>query len=265
MPRLYRALVGLTCVATVVCGACSSERERRVEGDAKRDMSATPRVDVAAQTNVDSGPPPLLRKPRPAIPPPMPRIESPPLNDAAFLGELAEVRELLRDGADVNARSSVGRTALMLALATVVDDPQPNPAGPAAQARARRKFQIARLLVESGADVTASCCQGRTALHEAIGALGSDGDIVPILELLIARGADVNQATADQHRTPLEYAVEYGTPKRIDVLLKHGARSDVTTFEGKSMLELAEVRGDAAVLALIRNAQKQSAARPAYP
>ncbi len=72
------------------------------------------------------------------------------LLNASGIGDLDGVRLALEKGADVNAKDSLGRTALMLACQQGFLD-------------------VARALVEAGADVNARDAHGRTPLMYACG------------------------------------------------------------------------------------------------
>ncbi len=94
---------------------------------------------------------------------------------------------------------------------------------------------VVRALIESGAKVDQADTDGLTALLWA--ALSNQ---VEIAELLLDRGADVNHT--DKHgMTALLYAasIDFGDSAMVDLLLRHGARTDVRTPEGQTALELA--------------------------
>src|SRR5260370_21735647 len=99
----------------------------------------------------EAAPPPPFPAPQPAAasiwaraPQPQPAVSAPPdsrdptrrLLDAAEAGDNAEVRNLLREGADVNAKGSYGSTALI-------------------GAAARGHTHTLRTFLEQGADVRA--------------------------------------------------------------------------------------------------------------
>jgi uncharacterized protein len=187
------------------------------------------------------------------------------LGAAAFSGDERKVDALLTRGADVNQRERDGATALTLALGTYQDEPkccEHAAKQRLAQTtdRAQRKLRIARTLVEHGADVTTADRLDLTPLHYAVVAHGREPDVIAIMELLIARGADVNRRTQPYGRSPLEGAIRK-SPERVSCLLRHGADPSIVTHEGKTLLEVAEARGNASIveqlkLALAERARK---------
>ncbi len=79
--------------------------------------------------------------------------------------------------------------------------------------------EIVELLIAKGADVNAKTPDGLTALFAAI--LGADKEII---ELLIAKGADVN-VRGFLGMTPLNMADDEGEKEIADLLRKHGGKT----------------------------------------
>jgi dipeptidyl aminopeptidase/acylaminoacyl peptidase len=122
-----------------------------------------------------------------------------PLHLAVHKGDLAEVRNLVEKGADVNNGTRRGTTPLHTAAAAGLDD-------------------VAALLIEKGADVNAKMNWPWTPIHSA-----AENGYKDIVELLIAHGANVN-AEDGARRTPLYYAKEKRHTEIVELLRKHGAK-----------------------------------------
>jgi ankyrin repeat protein len=131
---------------------------------------------------------------------------------AASLGDgLPVLRLLLEKGAEPDAKTLTGNTALMTAAG-------------------RANLEAMRLLIAKGADVNAKSAAGATALMAA----ASTGNAAAV-RLLIEKGADVNVETK-KNQTALADAATTGDQETIALLLEHGAKVDVRDDRGYTAL-----------------------------
>ena len=131
---------------------------------------------------------------------------------AASGGNADAARMLIAAGADVNARSAYvaaangrgfeGRTPNTARSETKVEEFASGWLTPLMLAARDGNLEMARILVEAGADVNAGAGDGKTAL--AIAIFNGNYDVA---SFLVARKADVNKADA-QRFTPLFWAVD---------------------------------------------------------
>lgn len=144
---------------------------------------------------------------------------------AAAFADLAAVETLLDRGADVNAKHKDGWTALMSAvsgrywtLAKVFHGLYEETAlMPAFESGLSGRADVAKLLIQNGANVNAKAADGTTALMLATRSVGAD-----VVQALLDYGADVNAKTADG-TTALMYAVNSAGADVVKLLLEKGA------------------------------------------
>lgn len=99
-----------------------------------------------------------------------------------------------------------------------------------------------RALLDAGAPADVHFKDGTCALAAAIdGAAGGNSDHARIVELLVARGANVNRRLPDG-RTPLFAAAESGELRVINALLERGARANDLVLDDTA-LDAAEQNG----------------------
>ncbi|HTW63583.1 MAG TPA: ankyrin repeat domain-containing protein [Bryobacteraceae bacterium] len=97
-----------------------------------------------------------------------------------------------------------------------------------------------RALIREKANVNAPQGDGMTALHWA-----ATNDDLPMLEMLLAVGANVNAQTRLADVTPLFMASKTGDPAVIEALLKAGASATAPDGHGTTPLMLAAASGSA--------------------
>ena len=151
------------------------------------------------------------------------------------------VEVLLQHGADVNASTKYGITALHY---TVLDkhgtlsrsflDKDPDTKG-----------EIARLLLSRGANVNAQAQSGIMTLHAAI-----RKGFMRVVEVLLEYNADVNCAYENQ-RMPLYYSAEKGNKLITKMLLDRGANVNAKQKDGRTALHVAIQHGHKEVVELL--------------
>jgi ankyrin repeat protein len=130
---------------------------------------------------------------------------------AASAGYPLEIERLIKNGADVNAKSDKGITPLVFAVAN-------------------NQTKAVNLLLKSGADVNMMTPESESPLLIAVKNQNPD-----IAESLIRAGADVDMS--DKHdATPLHYASIYGYFQLVDLLLYYEASIDNKSVEGTTPL-----------------------------
>ena len=138
---------------------------------------------------------------------------------------------LLEFGANIDARSHVGGTPLHLAVG-------------------HGNVNTAVFLLEHGADVNAKDHADGTALHIATGEQDAN---VPIIELLLKYGVDINTAYQGSYGTALHFAVSRKRPNlaAIRLLLQHKANTEADSVDGHTPLHIAAGEAPTEVVALL--------------
>lgn len=149
--------------------------------------------------------------------------EGDPFFEAVRDADVRTVQSMLSDGADANASTERGLSALAYASIHGLEN-------------------IATALIAAGADADAKDPAGATP----IGYAAQFGHVV-IVDALIEAGADVNVGDTTDW-TPLIRAAVGGQAEAISRLLAAGADASATSFLGKSAQTIAETNGDQAVL-----------------
>ncbi len=193
------------------------------------------------------------------------------LIQAAELGDLAVVQQLLEDGSDINGRDALGRTPVMAATHTnqvevvrvliragadvnIRDNRLDNPF---LYAGAEGLLDILRLTIEAGADTKLTNRYGGTALIPA----SEHGFVEIVQELLTKTDIDVNHVN-DLGWTALLEAIILGdgSERQVEVvrlLVNAGADVNITDRDGVSPLSHARQRGYKRMVEILENAGAQ--------
>jgi 7,8-dihydropterin-6-yl-methyl-4-(beta-D-ribofuranosyl)aminobenzene 5'-phosphate synthase len=134
------------------------------------------------------------------------------IHEAIIKGDLDSVRTILEaDERQLEARSSDNFTPLLLASI-------------------HGQLEIARFLIEKGANIHAGDNENSTPLHNAAARGHLD-----IISLLIDKGAHVNQCDGNG-MTALHFAASYGHPECAKLLLERGANVNAREINGRTPL-----------------------------
>jgi ankyrin repeat protein len=148
--------------------------------------------------------------------------------DAAMKGDIALVRSLLQQKAEVNQSQVDGTTALHWAVR-------------------QDRLDMVNLLIEAGADVKAATRFGVTPL--LLACVNGNGATI---EAVLKAGVDANAVLSELGETPLMMAARTGNSDSVNVLLSHGA--DVNAREssmGETALMWAAAEGHASIVRML--------------
>ncbi len=166
--------------------------------------------------------------------------------DAVYQNDINKLKNLFKNGGNVNAKGNNGKTALMWAIEL-------------------EKNQIVEILLKNGANINLKDGLGHTALHSATYAgnietmkllikKGADANTKnynnetplfsikatpEILNLLLDAGANPNVQLKDSGNTPLIKAVMLKREQNIKVLLQRGANVHIKNWGGQTALMFA--------------------------
>ena len=242
-----RFLAGVCCVLAIALGGCAGVGggPGSGSGDADRINNAISTDDVGfVRGAVQAGTlTPNHRLSTPGYP-----DGAPLLTIAARAAALEVMRFLISAGADLNARTPVGETPLMLA-SFFFDESQ--------QATGRafdRHEQAVRLLVTSGAEL-----ENLPYHYTALAYAAYQGN-ERVVRYLIERGASVNADARDGGtyvNTPLMMAAIQGHEAIARSLLRAGADADVRVYGGHTAAEFAAKYNHRSLANLLLCAQRE--------
>jgi len=173
-------------------------------------------------------------------------IENPKNRNIKYITNLIEKGEKEK----VNFQDEKGKTALMYAI----------------DYAEKGETEIAKLLIEKGADVNILDNRGDTALMNAIDYTSNRDIQYKLIKLLIEKGADVNIQDKEKGKTILMYILtNYEPPLLVtsqfvkdlyNILITYGANINIQDNEGKTALIYAldnELNGHTVIDPLIKN------------
>lgn len=222
-----RRLVAALCLSAVQAATASSAEEllRAIRAD---DMGALARVlsndPGSADLTLADGTTPLTQAAYLERTTMVARLQAARTSltffEACIVGDLTAVRRALARGQDVNQLSPDGFSPLGLAVFF-------------------RRSEVARLLIDAGADVR---LRSRNALQVApIHSAVARGDLA-MLQTLLLRGADPDQ-TQQRLMRPIHEAAAAGATPIVAMLLMFGADPAVRSEDGRSAADFAAASG----------------------
>ncbi len=162
-----------------------------------------------------------------------------PVADAAQRGEVEEIRNLLRQGADPSAAQPDGMTALhwsalndqldiveTLIFAGATLQPATRVGGytPLHLASRAGNAEVVTALLDAGASPDILTGTGAASLHFA-----AEADVVGVVNALVEHGADVNVRDGYSSRTPAMFAAARNAAAALQALLDAGADPDLVS------------------------------------
>jgi ankyrin repeat protein len=141
-----------------------------------------------------------------------------PLILAVLRENVADIRKLLHDGADVNKAVGDGETPLYTAALG-------------------GNLGVIQCLVDQGADANKALDDGRTPLY-----IAAEKGHVAVVQLLVQQGADKNKAT-DDGCTPIFIGAAAGHVAAVQYLVQQGADMNKADNAGATALLIAAQQG----------------------
>ncbi len=147
---------------------------------------------------------------------------------AAHEGNIETVRQALEAGVDVNSANSEEKLT------------------PLHMAAYNGHTDVAKLLLERGAEIDARDHEGKTPLTHAC-----TGPFKETVKLLVDSGADINAQEATEGFTPLMMAAGLGEVDVVKVLLEHKADPSIRDNDGDRAIDHARNSGHGLIVKLL--------------
>ncbi len=174
-----------------------------------------------------------------------------PLHICAAEGDVVALRSLLEDGADIDIRDELGKTALHLAagnghpeviralveLGTLIDVEDFEACRPLHDAAQNGETESARVLLELGAELSAQNRDSNSPIH-----LAAKYGRKETVYLLIHLGEDPNLNGFGRYK-PLHFATRGEHHETMDVLTQHGADASLKNDWGETPAKYAVQSG----------------------
>jgi ankyrin repeat protein len=196
--------------------------------------------------------------------------QQPELINKVYAKDVEGIRKLIDQGADLNVREEFySMTPLLVAcnsnyveVARVLIEggadihAKASNGGTALLFAAMHSKELTELLLARGADITARSDNGSGVFTNCTMGIISGRVDYDLAELLLAKGAQVDEANTTEYYggyTPLFWAVDDNNQELVSFLIEHGAHVNTTAANGKTPLTLAREGGYEAVAEILRS------------
>jgi len=197
-----------------------------------------------------------------------------PLYDATIRANIDGVRIALAEGADINIQSDNGYTALMWACSycskpeyakvakyLIAEGADVNICArdgtTAILEAAESSEEVAKLLLEKGADITARRDDGRGIFTSVTFGILMGGVDLEFAGFILSEGGDVNEAATSgdvKGWAAIHYAVSNANKELLRFLAEMGADVNAKLDNGKTPFTMATEAGDEAIIKILKAA-----------
>jgi len=189
-----------------------------------------------------------------------------PLYKAAESNDVARIKQLLAEGADIDlaagkdqetplhraiTRGSTEAAKILIESGADINQPRRDGQTPLEMARLCNRTEILVLLDQTPTtEVSLSSNQelAETPLYKA-----AERNDVNLIKQLLADGADIDLAAGRDQETPLHRAITRGSTEAAKILIESGANINQPRSDGQTPLDMARVRNRTQILLLLND------------
>lgn len=187
-----------------------------------------------------------------------------------YAKDLEGIKKLIAEGADLNVREDFySMTPLLMACNSNYEEVakvlieggadihlKASNGGTALLFAAMRSKELTKLLLSKGADITARSDNGSGVITNCTMGIISGRVDYELAELLLSKGAEIDEVNTTEYYggyTPLFWAVNDNNQQLVSFLIEHGADVNATANNGKTPLAIATEGGHEAIADLLRS------------